>query len=196
MEVSPGPSSKLAKQIVEGAPADLFLSADQANADYLGEKGMIAQRRDLLGNRLVVVVPADSSIAVSRLADLARADVKQLALAVEKVPAGEYAREALRAVGVWQSVEGKVVGGEDVRATLAFVERGASAGIVYATDPMGNSKVRVALHIDSALHRPVRYPLVLVKRASANPGAAKLYEYMTSEAAKAEFRRAGFEVLP
>jgi molybdate transport system substrate-binding protein len=174
VEVSPGPSSKLSKQIVEGGPADLFLSADQANADYLAEKDLVAQRRNLLGNRLVVVVPADSPIKIDKLEDLARDAVKQLALALEKVPAGEYARQALKKAGVWQRVEGKIVGGEDVRATLAFVERGASAGIVYFTDPIGDSKVRVALEIGPDLHRPIEYLLVLIKREPANPAAVKL----------------------
>jgi molybdate transport system substrate-binding protein len=196
VEVSPGPSSKLAKQIVEGGPADLFLSADQANADYLADKRLVAERRNLLGNRLVVVVPSDSRAEIGSLTDLGGDGFQQLALALEKVPAGEYARQALNKAGVWQRVEKKVIGGEDVRATLAFVERGASAGIVYATDPIGTSKVRVALEIAPDLHSPIEYPLVLIKRPSMNPGAAKLYEYMRSEPAKAVFRKAGFEVLP
>src|SRR5262249_45046139 len=134
VEVSPGASSKLSKQIVEGAPADLFLSADQANADELEKKGLVAERRNLLANRLVVVVPADSSVSVSSLNDLAAPTVPRVALALEAVPAGAYAREALRKAGMWERVEPKVVGGEDVRATLAFVEQGADAGIVYLTD--------------------------------------------------------------
>ncbi len=196
VEVSPGSSSKLAKQIVEGAPADLFLSADQSNADYLATKQLIAQRRNLLGNRLVVVVPSNSSLEIGTLGDLGDDGVKQLALALEKVPAGEYARQALKKAGIWPRVAEKVVGGEDVRATLAFVERGASAGIVYLTDPIGNSKVRVALEIAPDLHSPIEYPLVVIKRPAMNPGAAKLYEYMTSEPAKAVFRKAGFGILP
>lgn len=195
VEVSPGSSSKLAKQIAEGAPADLFLSADQANADYLAGKQLVAERRNLLGNRIVVVVPADSTIDIETLADLARDEVKEVALAIEKVPAGEYARQALRAAGVWQQVEEKSVGGEDVRATLAFVERGASAGIVYVTDTVGNSKVRVALEVDPERHRPIEYPLILTKRGADEPGARQLYEYLGSPEAAAEFRKAGFRVV-
>jgi len=195
VEVTPGASSKLAKQIVEGAPADLFLSADQATADYLGEKQLIAKRRNLLGNRLVVVVPADSRVEIKSLNDLAREEVKQIALALEKVPAGEYAREALRQASVWEQVEDKIVGGEDVRAALAFVEQGASAGIVYLTDTIGNSRVRVAFRIDPRLHRPIEYPLVLIKRDPMRPGSVKLYEYLGTESATAEFRKAKFEII-
>lgn len=196
VEVSPGPSSKLAKQIAEGATADLFLSADQANADYLGDKQLVAERRNLVGNRLVVVVPADSPLKLEKLDDLARDDVKEIALALEKVPAGEYAREALRQVGVWERVQAKVIGGEDVRATLAFVERGASAGIVYVTDTIGSSGVRVAVEIDPTLHRPIEYPLIVIKREPVKPRALELYEYLGSAPAAELFRGASFAVLP
>lgn len=194
VEVSPGSSSKLAKQIVEGAPADLLLSADRANADYLAEKNLVARRENLLSNRLVVVVPVDSNLRIETPAALTSAEVKQLALALEKVPAGEYARQALIKAGIWDRVKRKVIGGDDVRAALAFVERGASAGIVYATDAIGSSNVRVALRVDPELHEPIEYPLILIRREPMNPGALALYEYMTSEESKAVLRRAGFEV--
>ena len=196
VEVSPGPSSKLAKQIVEGGPADLFLSADQANADYLGEKQLVARRRNLLGNRLVVVVPKASTLKLESLADLKSEAVQEVALALEKVPAGEYARQALGATGVWNEIQSKVIGGEDVRATLAFVERGAAAGIVYATDARGSSQVRVAFEIDPGLHQPIEYPLVLLKRDPANAAAQQLYDYLGTERAAEVFRRSGFRVIP
>lgn len=195
VEISPGPSSKLAKQIVEGAPADLFLSADQANADYLSQRHLVAKRRNLLANRLVVVIPNDRQLAITRLEDLAKDDVRELALALEKVPAGEYARAALRKAGVWERVAPKVVGGEDVRATLAFVERGASAGIVYFTDTVGNSKVRVAMAIDPTLHPPIEYPLVLIEKPRMNPAASRFYDYLLSPPAAAIFEAAKFHPL-
>lgn len=195
VEVSPGSSSKLAKQILEGAPADLFLSADQANADELERKGLVAKRRNLLGNRLVVVVPSRSATSVRALTDLAGAEVRQLALALEPVPAGAYAREALRKSGVWERVEPKVIGGEDVRATLAFVEQGADAGIVYLTDAAASSKVRVALEVDSGLHRPIEYPLILTTGGAKREGALRLYDRLFSEEAAAVFRKARFQVL-
>jgi molybdate transport system substrate-binding protein len=196
VEVSLGPSSGLAKQIEQGASADLFLSADQASADYLAEKRLVSDRRDLLTNRLVVVVPADSDLGVHELRDLADPRIRRLALAEPKVPAGEYARQALRKDGVWDQVEGRVVGGTDVRATLQFVARGeAEAGLVYATDALGESRVRVAVRVDPKLHEPIRYPLVLLWREPMTEAARRLYDYLGSEKSAGVFERAGFGVV-
>ncbi len=195
VEINSGPSSRLAKQISEGGPADLFLSADQANVDYLHEKKLIAKKRNLLGNRLVVVVPSDSPLKLASLADLGTAPVKQVALALEKVPAGEYAREALTKAGVWENIKGKVIGGEDVRATLALVEHGADAGIVYRTDTLGNSRVRVALEVDEKLHKRIEYPLVLIQRETMREEALKFYNYLGSNQSAEVFQRAGFGLL-
>lgn len=196
VEVSPGSSSKLAKQILEGGPAEVFLSADQANADLLASRSLVKERRVLLRNRLVLVVPTGNPAAVHTLADLTRDEVRELALAVEGVPAGEYAREALRGSGLWDKVQHKVIGGEDVRAALAFVERGASAGIVYFTDTIGDSRVEVAAPIDASLHRAIEYPLLLVGREPASPAAQRFYEYLASPAAAQVFRTHGFEAAP
>ncbi len=197
VEVSLGPSPGLAKQIEQGAAADLFLSADQASADFLADKGLVEEHRDLLTNRLVVVVPRDSSLAVKELADLARPEVKRLALAEPKVPAGEYAREALAKAGALDRVADRVVGGIDVRATLQFVARGeADAGIVYATDAVNTSSVRVALEVGPSSHAPIRYPLVLVRHGPVKESARKFADFLRSERAAAAFRGAGFGVLP
>jgi molybdate transport system substrate-binding protein len=195
VEVSVGPSSGLARQIEQGASADLFLSADQASVDYLAEKQLVSERRNLLTNRLVVVVPADSEIGVKQLRDLTDPRIKRLALAESKVPAGEYARQALKKAGVWDQVEGRVVGGIDVRATLQFVERGeAEAGVVYSTDVLGQPRVRVAVQIDPKLHDPIRYPLALLRRDPIKDGARRFYDYLASEKCALVFERAGFGV--
>ncbi len=194
VEVSPGPSSGLAKQIEQGAPADLFLSADQPMADYLAGKGLVEQRRVLLHNRLVVVVPAHSELMPKELPDLADPRVKKLALAEEKVPAGEYAREALRKAEVWDQVKDRVVGGSDVRVTLQHVENGVEAGLVYYTDTVGNTKVKVAFEVDPKLHKPIEYPLVLIKRPRIKEAARRFYEYLGSEKAAEVFRAANFDV--
>jgi len=196
VEINAGSSSRLAQQILEGGPADLLLSADQANADHLASKGFVAQRRNLLGNRLVVITPADSSLAIASLDDLARADIGQLALALESVPAGQYARQALERAGIWKALESRVIGGDDVRATLAFVEHDVDAGIVYRTDAAGSGRVRVALEIDEHLHEPIEYPLILVARDSANDNARALFDYLASDEAAAVFRKAQFTVIP
>jgi molybdate transport system substrate-binding protein len=195
VEVLPGPSSGLAKQIEQGAAADLFLSADQASADYLAAKHLVSERRNFLTNQLVVVVPTTSDVGVQALPDLADPRLRRLALAEPKVPAGEYARQALRKAGVWDKVESRVVGGIDVRSTLQFVAHGeAEAGLVYRTDALGRSSVRVAVQIDPGLHDPIRYPLVLLRREPIKQAARRFYNYLGSEKTARVFERAGFGV--
>jgi molybdate transport system substrate-binding protein len=195
--IAPAASNVLAKQIEQGAPADLFLSADQEWADYLAKHGLVDRRRELLGNRLVVVTPADGTIALRRLTDLVQPGIRRLALAGEQVPAGRYARQALDKAGTWDDVKSRLLEGGDVRETLAYVQRGeAEAGIVYATDAkVAGERVRVAFVIPEDLHQPIRYPLVLVRRAGVHSAAERLYQYLGGEAAAATFRRQGFEVV-
>lgn len=194
--VSPGPSSGLAKQIEQGADADLFLSADQATADYLAGKNLVAGRRKLLRNRLVVITPWEHPLAIQSLKDLADERIVRLAVANPAVPAGEYAREALKKTGVWDRVQGKTVGGVDVRATLQYVALGeAEAGIVYYTDAAGSSKVRIALTIPEELHKPIEYPLVLIRRAAMQGAAQRLFDYLLSEPSAAVFQRHRFETV-
>jgi molybdate transport system substrate-binding protein len=196
VEVVLGPSSGLARQIEQGAAADLFLSADQASADYLAAKQLVEKRRHLLTNRLVVVVPSAASIQVKALRDLGDAQIRRLAVAEPGVPAGEYARQALRKIGIWDQIKDRIVGGIDVRATLTFVARGeAEAGLVYRTDALQQNGVRVALEVPPELHEPIRYPLVLVKRASIKEAARRFYDHLGSSQASAVFERAGFGVV-
>ncbi len=188
-------SSTLARQIEQGADTDLFLSADERWADYLSEKGLVAERRDLLANRLVVVSPASHPLRLHKVADLAGTEVKRLALALDPVPAGHYAREALQKAGIWEQVRGRVREAGDVRAALALVERDeADAGIVYATDAATSSKVQTVLEVPENLHAPIRYPLVLLRRSPPPPRA--FYDFVGDEEAAAHFRKAGFQVLP
>jgi molybdate transport system substrate-binding protein len=188
-------SSTLARQIEEGADADLFLSADERWADYLTDKGLDAQRRDLLANRLVVVTPAEHPLTLQRLADLSGAEVKHLALALDPVPAGTYAREALKKAGVWEQVKDRVRGAGDVRATLALVERDeVEAGIVYATDAGISKKVQVALEVPAELHAPIRYPLVMLRRPGDRAPARAFYDFLGGETARAHFRKMGFQI--
>ena len=189
-------SSTLARQIEQGADAELFLSADERWADDLADKGLVAQRRDLLSNRLVVVTPADRPLKLSQLADLQGAEVKHLALALDPVPAGHYAREALQKAGCLPRIDKRVRECGDVRATLALVARDeADAGIVYATDALTSDKVRVALEVPEELHSPIRYPLVLLRRGDASTTARALYDFLDGETARDHFRKAGFQVV-
>jgi molybdate transport system substrate-binding protein len=186
-------SSTLARQIEQGADADLFLSADERWADYLSEKGLGAERRDLRANRLVVVTPEGHPLHLRTIADLAGNEVMRLALALDPVPAGHYAREALEKAGIWEHLKERVREAGDVRATLAIVERGESdAGIVYVTDAAASKKVQTALVVPENLHAPIRYPLVLLRRSSS-PAARALYDFLGSEKARANFHTAGFQ---
>ncbi len=196
---NPAASSTLAQQIAQGADADLFLSADERWADYLADKGLVAERRDLLANRLVVVTPTGrvgEPRPYKHLSDLADDEVKRLALALDPVPAGHYAREALKNAGIWPQVKDRVREYGDVRATLAVVARGeVDAGLVYATDAAASDKVRVALEVPEKLHAPIRYPLVLVRRSGGSAAARTFYDFLDSEKARNHFRKAGFQVV-
>jgi molybdate transport system substrate-binding protein len=192
-----GSSATLAQQIVHGADADLFLSADLRWADYLAEKGLVAQTQKLLGNRLVVIAPDDSKLNIRRLEDLRAAAIEHVAMGDPKsVPAGQYATQALVKLGLWEQVKSKVAAAEDVRHALAFVETGAAeAGIVYATDAAISKKVKVVVEIPESLTGPVCYPVLLLKHGRGNPAAEAFYRDLQSPEALQVFRRYGFTRL-
>jgi molybdate transport system substrate-binding protein len=199
VQINSGASSTLAKQIDKGAAADLFLSADESWADFLADadRDLVEERRDLLTNQLVLVVPAESKLEVKELKDVAGPDIRRLALAGAQVPAGAYARQALKKAGVWDRVKDRILEGGDVKAALTYVARGeADAGFVYKTDARGNDSVRVALEVPAGLHDPIRYPLVLVRRSAIKAHARRFYEYLGTEAAERVFREAGFGIVP
>jgi len=193
-----GASSLLARQIQEGAPADLFFSADEAKMDGLEKRGLVAKgtRHSLLSNTLVVVVPADSSLTIASPADLATSKVRVLALAEpQSVPAGIYAKEWLKAQKLWSRVIDKVVPTENVRAALAGVESGnADAGIVYKTDAGISKKVKIAYEVPAASGPKISYPLAVIADSKHQEAARKLLAYLESSAALDVFRRYGFIV--
>ena len=189
-------SSVLARQIKEGAPADLFFSADQAKMDDLAKAGRIVPgtRRTLLGNTLVVVVSADSTLAIAAPADLAKPVVGRLALAEpQTVPAGIYAKEFLQGSGLWKQVVDKVVPTENVRACLAAVESGnVDAGIVYKTDALVSKKVKITVEIPVAEGPRISYPLAVVTDAPQTEAARRLAAHLASPEAMAVFVKHGF----
>lgn len=191
-------SSTLAMQIREGAPADLFLSADEIQMDGLQKAGLIAPgtRRSVLSNTLVIVVPADSTLQIASEKDLAGANVRGLALAEpSSVPAGVYSKKFLESAGVWDAVAPKVIPTENVRATLAAVESGnVDAGIVYRTDAAISKQVRIAFEIPAAAGPAISYPFALVKGAPRETQARRFLAYIGSPAARAVFVRYGFLV--
>ena len=191
-----GGSSALAKQIEAGAPADLFASADVAWMDYLDRRGLIeaGSRRDLLGNSLVMIVPKGHRFAMrfESSFDLAHAFNGMLCTGEAGLPLGEYARQALRKFGWIRGLKNRLVGADDARAALAFVERGeCAAGIVYATDALASSKVEVVGRFPDASHTRIVYPLALLK--TTRPEALPFLAFIThSPQAAAIFVRHGF----
>jgi molybdate transport system substrate-binding protein len=190
-----GGSNELARQIRAGAPAGVFLSAHPARVDELEKAGLVASgdRVDLLANRLVVVVPAGSRLAISRPEHLAAA--RRIALAdPQSVPAGIYAREWLAARGMWELLKERVVPALDVRAALAAVDTGSvDAGVVYRTDLAAARSAQLAFEVPPAETRRIVYPAALLRPAS--PAARAFCDHLRSPEARAVFERLGFEPL-
>ena len=193
-------SSLLARQIEAGADADVFFSADTEWMDYLAARKLIrtGTRRDALSNRLVLIAPAGSTVALSIAPGFAIAAAlgdSRLALAdPDTVPAGKYAKAALTKLGVWDAVANKIARAENVRAALAYVARGeASLGIVYETDAKAGAKVRTVDTFSADTHPAIVYPVALT--ASANGSDAEAFlAYILSAKAAAVFKRHGFSV--
>lgn len=193
-------SSILARQIENGAPADIFASADEEWADYLAGRGKLVpgSRASILSNRLVLVVPADRprEIALARGMDFgALLGRERLATGdPAHVPVGRYARSAFEWLGVWPSVEPRLARAASVRAALALVERGeAPFGVVYATDAAGNPRVSVAATFPSESHAAISYPFAIVAGRDG-PAARAFLAGLQSPTALAIFRRHGFAV--
>ena len=193
-------SNVLARQLVNGAPADLFVSADAAQMDVVAQAGVIepGSRVDLLGNRLAVIARGGAASApIRRLEDLLRPEVKRIALGdPSAVPAGVYAREYLKAAGVWAPLESKVVPVANVRAALTVVENGsADAAIVYETDAALSTGATTAF-IVSGPHAPrIIYPAAMVVRSRQPEAARRFLSFLRGSAASAIFRRFGFTPL-
>jgi molybdate transport system substrate-binding protein len=194
-------SSVLAKQIEAGAPADVFFSADLEWVDYLEQRKLLkpGSRHDVVGNRLVLIAPADSTVTV-RIAqgvDFGPALGPEGKLATgdpDSVPVGKYAKASLEKLGAWDKVSGRIVRAENVRAALAFVARAeAPLGIVYRTDALAEKKVRIVAEFPADSHPPITYPIALTTHAGA--GAAQFEEFLRSKSAGEVFRRYGFERL-
>lgn len=193
-------SSALAKQIDSGAPADLFASADLTWMDFLDEHGRIVRdsRVNLLGNQLVLIAPKGKPVAVEMKAgfDLAGAFSGKLCTGEPGVvPVGIYAKQSLENLGWWQPLQGRIVGTDDVRTALAFVERGeCPLGIVYATDAAISDKVEVLAGFPESSHSPIVYPFALVKGGRSE--AKAFLDYLTtSPEAAAVYQRYGFTRL-
>jgi molybdate transport system substrate-binding protein len=193
-------SSALAKQIEASGGADAFLSADTDWMDYLDKKGLITPgtRKNLLGNHLVLIAPVSDnpSIVIAPKFDLAGAlHGGKLSVAdPASVPAGKYAKAALTALGVWDSVAGSLVPAENVRVALSYVSRGeAPLGIVYTTDAMSDKGVHIVGTFPENTHAPIIYPAGLVK--GGKPDAKAFVDFLSGPEAKAVLEKDGFTIL-
>ena len=199
--ISYAASSALAKQIEEGAPADVFMSADLDWMKYLSDKSLIKPDTEtkLLGNSIVLVAPADSKTEakIGKGFDLGGllGDGKLAMANVDAVPAGKYGKASLESLGVWASVEGKVAQAENVRAALALVSTGeAPLGIVYKTDAAADPKVKVVGTFPTDSHPPIIYP-VAQTAGSKDADTAAFLKCLQSAKAKELFEAQGFTVL-
>lgn len=201
LRLSFGSSSTLARQIDQGAPANLFASADEKWMDFLADKKLIAAdtRKDLLGNDLVLVVPADKPlhVTIDSSFDLSRVLGPTGRLAVgdpAHVPVGIYAEQALKKLGLWDSISQRLARTEDVRSGLLLVKRGeAPAGIVYATDAPVSKGVMVAGTFPDSSHDPISYPFAVTTSGDTKEARA-LLAFMAGPQARAVFVQRGFKV--
>lgn len=195
-------SSALAKQIESGARADVFISADQEWMDYLEKRRLLqpATRQDLLGNRLALIAPKDSTVVVKLAPGVsltaALGATGRLATGdPDFVPAGKYAKAALTSLGLWEWLESRLARAENVRAALAYVARGeAPLGIVYTTDAAAEPKVRIVDVFATNAHPPIAYPVAVMKNAHA--AADSFVDFLRSSQARSIFETADFLFLP
>jgi molybdate transport system substrate-binding protein len=199
VEFTFGSSGQLQAQIEYGAPIDAFISAAHAQVDGLvkAKRADPDSKRVVAGNRLVLIVPAGAKSPPATFKDLAGARVRRVAVGEPKtVPAGQYAMQALEAMGLRDAVKGRLVHGANVRQVLDYVERGeVDAGIVYATDAQeSGERVRVVERADPKTHDAVEYPAVLVSNSRRREAARGFLEYLKGEKARAILAGKGFEV--
>jgi len=189
-----GSSGALAKQIAQGAPADLFISANPKWMDYLVAEGLLAPGRvvPLAGNALVLVgAPGRQLASLEAVGGLSRIAIGS----PKSVPAGQYAEQALRAAGLWSALQGKLVMAKDVRQALIYADRGeVDAAFVYRTDALLAQSAQILLEVPAALYDSVVYPLGLTRAGEQNPAAVDFYRFLQSSEAAAILEEFGFTV--
>ena len=191
-----GASGSLQKQIEQGAPADLFISAAPKQMDELQGKGLLQQqtRKNLLENQLVLIVPQNSPLAIKSFEELADAAVKRLAVGEPQVvPAGQYAQQVLKKLNLWEKLGERMVLAKDVRTVLTYVESGnADAGIVYKTDAAVSTKIKIIATAASGSHQPIIYPAAILANAKQPKEAEAFLQYLLSPDAAKVFEKYGF----
>jgi molybdate transport system substrate-binding protein len=193
-----GASGALLQQIQQGAPADIFISAGKKQVDTLEQSGkLVAGTRSILAkNRLVLIVPK-SAVGITSFFNLTKDSVKKIAIGEPRsVPAGQYAEQVLKKLGIYDKVKVKFVYANNVRQVLAAVEAGnADAGLVYRTDAKISNKVKTVVAADEKYHSPIAYPMAVLKQSKNVAAATEFVQYLSSEQAKAVLKKYGF-ILP
>ena len=199
VELNFGSTATLATQIIQGADVDLFLSADQMWADnVVSSQNISVKRIKLLGNKLVVAVPKKAKYRIKSIEDLLDGSFQVLAMANPDslVPAGIYAKQVLKNLNLWEKLAPRLVYGENVRTALHYLEtESVQAAIVYRTDALASSLVRIELEISSELHRDLQYNLVLLERGNRSDAAFHLFSYLKGEEARQIFEKKGFDFI-
>jgi len=191
-------SGTLQKQIEQGAPVDVFISAAAVQMDTLEKGNLIVteSRKNLLNNRVVLIIPNDSTLSITSFTDLTNDRVKKIAIGDPKsVPAGTYGKQAIDLLGITAQIESKLVLGSDVRQVLSYVETGnVDAGIVYSTDTVVSTKVKIAANAPDEINAKIVYPVAVIK-ASQNTDAAQDYvDFLFTKEAKVIFEKYGFSM--
>ncbi len=193
-----GSSGVLQQQIEQGAPSDLFLSAGKKQMTALVDKQLIDEIRQtgLVLNELVIVVSTDLQGTVTSIADLIKPQYEKLAIGEpDSVPAGSYAKQSLEHYKLWDQLQQRLVYAKDVRQVLTYVETGnADAGFVYKTDALTSKKVKVASIIDPSSHKPIEYPMGIVKATKRLQEAQDFYDFLQSAEARKIFVKYGFSI--
>ena len=191
-----GASGSLQKQIEQGAPADIFISAAPGQMNELEKKNLVnkATRKNLVENKLVLIVPQDSKLGLTKFEDLTKPEVKQISVGEPAVvPAGQYAQQVLTKLNVWDQAKAKAVLAKDVRTVLTYVETGnVDAGIVYKTDAASSSKVKIAAIAPEGSHQPIIYPAAVLSGAKNSKAAEEFLAYMAGPEGKKVFEKYGF----
>lgn len=192
-------SGALRKQIEEGAPCDLFISASKPHMDALEEAGLIVSdsRKDLLGNALTLIATPEKAEVINGYDDLAGTDITSLSIGTpDSVPAGKYAQQSLQNLGIWDQTQDKIVYAKDVRQVLEYVDTGnVDCGLVYKSDTVVMETGVVVLDLPEDSHDPIVYPAALVKDSTQGEAAVKFFEFLQTDTAKAIFEKYGFTVL-
>jgi molybdate transport system substrate-binding protein len=191
-------SGTLQKQILEGAPCDMFISASKGHMDGLADEDLIVSesRKDLLGNALVLIVASEKAGLVN-IDTLTGEDTQSIAIGEpDSVPAGNYAKQTLEFYEVWDEVQPKIIFAKDVREVLEYVDTGnADCGFVYRSDATGMTTGVIAASLTEDSHSPIVYPAALIAGSENEAAAQAFYDYLQTDYAKSVFEKYGFTVL-